>query len=162
MLAKYFSADPRLISDFEEQDERITRVETTTTTNTEATAALTDATFVTLSPNSELPNERVLAFGQGLTGNDAGNQVILSVVGVPVLSNNFNVVLSVDGDTVLSLPLSGILATLAGAEIFTNKTLSAPKLTAIGDYADDTAAAAGGVPISGVYRTASALKVRVT
>lgn len=29
------------------------------------------------------------------------------------------------------------------------------------NYADDTAAAAGGVPVGGIYRTASALKVRV-
>lgn len=29
------------------------------------------------------------------------------------------------------------------------------------DYADDVAAAAGGVPIGGIYRTGSALKVRV-
>lgn len=35
-------------------------------------------------------------------------------------------------------------------------------LDTIGNYADDTAAAAGGVPVGGTYRTASALKVRVT
>ena len=29
------------------------------------------------------------------------------------------------------------------------------------DYADDAAAAAGGVPVGGIYRTASALKVRI-
>jgi hypothetical protein len=33
-------------------------------------------------------------------------------------------------------------------------------LAAIGNYADDTAAAAGGVPLNGVYRTGSALKIR--
>lgn len=35
-------------------------------------------------------------------------------------------------------------------------------LDTIANYADDTAAAAGGVPVGGTYRTASALKVRVT
>ena len=35
-------------------------------------------------------------------------------------------------------------------------------LDTIGNYADDTAAAAAGVPVGGTYRTASALKVRVT
>jgi hypothetical protein len=35
-------------------------------------------------------------------------------------------------------------------------------LNTIANYADDTAAAAGGVPVGGAYRTASALKVRVT
>jgi hypothetical protein len=33
-------------------------------------------------------------------------------------------------------------------------------LNAIGNYADDTAAAAGGVPLNGIYRTGSALKIR--
>jgi hypothetical protein len=33
---------------------------------------------------------------------------------------------------------------------------------ALGDYADDTAAAAAGVPLDGVYRTGSVLKIRVT
>ena len=33
-------------------------------------------------------------------------------------------------------------------------------LAAIGNYADDTAAAAGGVPLNGLYRTGSALKIR--
>lgn len=32
---------------------------------------------------------------------------------------------------------------------------------ALVNYADDTAAAAGGVPVGGLYRTASAVKVRV-
>jgi hypothetical protein len=32
----------------------------------------------------------------------------------------------------------------------------------LSDYADDTAAAAGGVPLNGVYRTGSVVKVRVT
>lgn len=33
---------------------------------------------------------------------------------------------------------------------------------ALGDYADDTAAAAGGVPVTGLYRTGSVIKIRVT
>jgi hypothetical protein len=33
---------------------------------------------------------------------------------------------------------------------------------ALGDYADDTAAAAGGVPVTGLYRTGSAIKIRVS
>ena len=32
----------------------------------------------------------------------------------------------------------------------------------VDNYADDTAAAAGGVPLNGVYRTGSVLKIRVT
>lgn len=36
------------------------------------------------------------------------------------------------------------------------------RFSALGNYADDIAAAAAGVPIGGLYRTASAVKVRVT
>lgn len=36
------------------------------------------------------------------------------------------------------------------------------RFSALGNYADDVAAAAAGVPIGGLYRTASAVKVRVT
>jgi hypothetical protein len=32
----------------------------------------------------------------------------------------------------------------------------------LGNYADDTAAAAAGVPLNGLYRTASVVKIRVT
>jgi hypothetical protein len=35
-------------------------------------------------------------------------------------------------------------------------------LAAVSDYADDTAAAAGGVAVGAVYRTGSVLKMRVT
>lgn len=33
---------------------------------------------------------------------------------------------------------------------------------ALEDYADDTAAAAGGVPVGGTYRTGSIIKVRIS
>jgi diacylglycerol kinase family enzyme len=35
-------------------------------------------------------------------------------------------------------------------------------ISTVVDYADDAAAAAGGVPVTGVYRTGSALKIRVS
>lgn len=39
--------------------------------------------------------------------------------------------------------------------------VTATDWAALGDYADDTAAAAGGVEIGQLYRTGSAIKVRV-
>ena len=36
-----------------------------------------------------------------------------------------------------------------------------PSIAVLGDYADDTAAAAGGVAVGGAYRTGSTIKVRV-
>ncbi len=38
---------------------------------------------------------------------------------------------------------------------------SAPSVDALGNYANDTAAAAGGVPIGGLYRNGSAVMIRV-
>lgn len=35
-------------------------------------------------------------------------------------------------------------------------------ITSVSEYADDTAAATGGIPIGGIYRTGSALKIRVS
>lgn len=40
--------------------------------------------------------------------------------------------------------------------------IAAVNWTALQDYADDTAAAAGGVPVGRLYRTGSAIKVRVS
>ena len=39
---------------------------------------------------------------------------------------------------------------------------ASPSITGLADYADDTAAAAGGVAVSGLYRTGSILKIRVS
>ena len=38
---------------------------------------------------------------------------------------------------------------------------SAPSVDSLGNYANDTAAAAGGVPIGGLYRNGSAVMIRV-
>ena len=44
-----------------------------------------------------------------------------------------------------------------------HKQVNAPVVTvgSLGNYADDTSAAAGGVPVGGLYRTGSAVMVRV-
>jgi len=49
--------------------------------------------------------------------------------------------------------------TVAALETF---MFTSPSITGLGDYADDTAAAAGGVAVSGLYRTGSILKIRVS
>jgi len=47
----------------------------------------------------------------------------------------------------------------AGAAVSFNNIL---RLASVPDHADDTAAASGGVPVTGVYRTGSVLKIRVS
>jgi hypothetical protein len=39
---------------------------------------------------------------------------------------------------------------------------ASPSITGLADYADDTAAAAGNVPVNGLYRTGSVIKIRVS
>lgn len=43
-----------------------------------------------------------------------------------------------------------------------NTLINRTDWSALEDYADDTAAAAGGVPVNGLYRTGSTIKVRVS
>lgn len=163
ILQKYFGEDPSFILALEDQSDRLDEVETVTTANVAATDTIRNATYVTLSANAELPNETVLAFGKGIGFDLIDGQVVIRIsANVPYSASGHLINFVTAGDSNLGLPLSGTLATLAGAETLSSKTLSAPKVSEIGDYADDTAAAAAGVPVGGVYRTGSALKVRVT
>lgn len=57
------------------------------------------------------------------------------------------------------------LKALAGVDVVMNGTALVTEglqLPSIGDYVDDAAAATGGVPVGGVYRTGSVLKIRVS
>ena len=54
------------------------------------------------------------------------------------------------------------LVSVSGTQTLTNKTLTTPLISGLADYADDAAAAGGSVPVGGLYRTASALKIRVS
>lgn len=43
-----------------------------------------------------------------------------------------------------------------------NRLTNRTDWTTLGDFADDTAAASGGVPVGSLYRTGSTVKVRVS
>jgi hypothetical protein len=163
MLAEAFPGQPRLVAAFEEQSVKVEEASAAVSTQKEATDALEDAYFLTLSPNATLKNERVLDLGEGLQAIDDGTLLKISVSNaVAHVEGDQPVTFLATGSTTLLLPVSGTLATRSGAETFSNKTLQAPKLAGLGDFADDAAAATGGVPVGGVYRTGSALKVRVS
>lgn len=160
LLAAAFPNQPRLVSAFENQSIAVAETAEAASGNVEATTALQEATVLTLSANATLTNERVLAIGDGLTSSDDGTSYTLSSTG-PLVSGGFTVTFYPAGDAQLILPISGTLATRAGVETFLNKTLTAPKIGGLGNYANDAAAAAGGVPVTGVYRNGSVLMVRV-
>lgn len=160
-IAKAFGSQ-RAVRAFEQLQESVKSSEEVVTANLGETGELQAATFVTLSANAALPNERVLAFGSGLGFELTDDRITIRVSSnVPIATGGFRVMFAASGDCVLGLPLSGILATRENPEELTNKTLVGAKLPGLGDYADDVAAAAGGVAVDGLYRTGSAIKVRV-
>lgn len=65
-----------------------------------------------------------------------------------------------DGSVPNQLSLKRGTPEAPGVTVFASVS-GVPEFPNLGNYADDTAAAAGGVPVGGLYRTASAVKVRV-
>lgn len=162
-LAEAFPGRPRLQRQFEEQSKQVDAATTGLETTATATEKLQDASVLVLAPNSAFTNERQLVLGQGLSGSDDGNTLTVRTnKTVPKVNGGFEVNLVTSGTCVLVLPLSGTLATIANPETLSNKTLAAPKLSGLGNYADDTAAAGGGVPVMGMYRNGSVLCVRIS
>lgn len=161
-LAKLLGDNPRLLRAFEAQADAIDINANNLATTAQSTDDLNQATVLVLSSNTAFQNERVLELGEGLQGQDINGKLKLKTSDtIPKINGGFKVFLTVAGQTVLLLPLEGTLATTGNIETLAKKTLLTPKITGIVNYADDIAAAAGGVPIGGIYRTASALKVRV-
>lgn len=162
MLAQVFPDNPRLVQAFEAQSQAVSETAAGLNTQAEATENIQDASVIVLAGNAAFTNERVLRLGPGLSGTDDGANLTLATSGrVPLVSEDFTLFITLAGDTTVAIPLSGILATISNVETLSNKTLAAPKIDGLGDYADDTAAAAGGVPVKGIYRTGNALKVRL-
>lgn len=161
-LAQFFGNNPRLLRAFEDQAREVTENSEGLRTTAEATQSLQQATVLTLSPNAELTNERVLQIGRGLSAVDSEGFLNLSTSdNIPVLNGGFTLTITLEGDSAVGIPLTGILATQSNTETLENKTLEAPKFSGLGNYVDDAAAAAGGVPVGGMYRNGSALMVRV-
>lgn len=160
-LSRVFGGNMALVAQFETLQENVATNTESSTAAIEATATQREATYVTLSANAELPNERVLGVGPGLA-LDVGTAGQVTLSSNVFSENGWPVQLVATGATTLQLPIAGIVATRSNTETFSNKTLAAPKLSGLTNAADDTAAAGAGVPVGGVYRDGSNLKVRVT
>lgn len=128
----------------------------------QATNNIIGASILVLSLDGTLTNERVLTAGNLIDFDDTGPNGTLTVkVDKLAIAGAFTLGLTLTANSALTLPASGTLATLAGTETLSAKTLDAPKISGLGNYPDDAAAAAGGVPVGGVYRNGSVLMVRV-
>ena len=162
LLARFFGKDPRVLRFFEDQAATVEATAQSVTANVAATEAMDEATVLVLSSNAAFRNERVVAAGVGIEITDDGEIVTIRIdrTGAAEVTGGFGVLLRAQGETDLVLPIAGTLATRGGVETLENKTLAAPVLSGIVNAADDAAAAGAGVPVGGIYRTGSALKVR--
>lgn len=161
LLGEVFD-NPRMVRAMEAQAVAVDAATDGLSTQAQATEQMQDASVIVLAPNGAFQGERVLVLGPGLVGVDDGSTLTIRTSSkIPTVNGDFTLLLTLAGNTAVAVPLTGVLATQANIETLANKTLAAPSLTGLGDYADDAAAASGGVPVKGVYRTGSTLKVRV-
>jgi hypothetical protein len=162
-LARVFNNDPVLVAAFEQQQETVQATAEATGAQVEATGAIQAATVLVLSANDVFENERIFTPDGGIEIEDDDGLLRVRVDDtVPRIDGGFSATFIVTGTTAVIFPVNGTLATTSGTETFSNKTLATPKLSGLGDYADDSAAAAGGVPVGGVYRNGSVVRVRVS
>lgn len=152
---------PKAVRQFEDFQLNQAQTSDTVQAQVEGTEALRDATFVTLSPNAELPNERVLTLGDGLSFVLTEGEVKLETTGLVRAAGGHEITFVGAGASEVVVPLAGTLATREAGETLENKTLDAPFLANLVDAADDAAAATGGVEVGQMYRNGSALQVRV-
>lgn len=111
IIAKVFT-DPRAAAAIEKLMGRVSKIDDATTIAVAATNKLNEAAFVTLSANAELPNERILQFGKGISGTTTDTTLTLALNNGAVISEgDFRVALVAEGDSSLGCPLSGFLAT---------------------------------------------------
>ena len=160
ILEQVFPGNVRAIREFEAQSDMVKSLaRQSSAAGTENSA---DATYITASPNTQLPNERVLTVGEGLSVVDTDGIFRIDTTNELVKSGNgFQVVFASTAPAIILVPPSGKMATTGNIETLTNKTLDAPKFSSLGNYANDAAAAAGGVPINGGYLNGSVFMVRV-
>lgn len=128
---------PKLLRFFEEQFASVAQTASTVDGQVQSTNALQNATVITLSPNAAFNNERVLKQGSGISIIDGGDTLTISASNGIAVNGGYRLTFNVIADTTLDLPASGALITadLDGAS-----------------YANDAAAAAGGVMVGEIYK----------
>ena len=102
--------DERDARQFEVLQQTVSETSEASTAGVAATQKLSEATFLTLSPNAELTNEKVLTLGDGLTFCPCdSNQVKISAK--VRTSGGWGATFATTGETNVALPLTGFLAT---------------------------------------------------
>lgn len=148
VLARVFT-NPRAMVAYERLQGTVSTVEDGTVANVEATNALRDASFLTLSPNAELPNEYVLGVGSGLALTPSDGAVHLSLTNnVARATGGFNITFVSSGDAVVGLPLSGVLVTAGNSQFLGVRNIAASGAVAGDDYLLLVDATAGAVTVT--------------
>lgn len=96
-------------------------------------------------PSSYTPASIATPVAANLGGTGIANNVLSTLT----ISGNFGTTVTVTGATTVALPATGTLATLAGAETLTNKTLSGPSATMLGNVVANNTNAGGTVVLAG-------------
>lgn len=126
-----FLPNPRSIDAFEAQfaqvqdnTEGAANAQNTADQAIAATDNLKAATYLTLSANTELTSERIFTAGNLMSVSDGGAGADYTVsVDKLTIAGAFTIALTLTANSALTLPTAGTLATLAGAESLSNKTL---------------------------------------
>jgi hypothetical protein len=160
LLAKYFADDPRLISHFEDQALAVAQTVEITGGNVSTTERLQDATVVTLSANADLNNEFLLSGGDGTKLAVTAGSVKVNVDETVARATGFTVTLAPPAHVTLGLPAEGTLISDTYPAVLYNKQLVTPLLSGLINAATEAAAAAAGVPVGGMYRDGTTLKIR--
>lgn len=108
---------------------------------TDSTQGITAATALTLSNNAAFDNERVFTPDPMLfvvADGGPGGQYTITLAYPIILNGGFACTFNLEADTNLDLPSSG--------RVLTDDVIFP------GPFADDAAAATGGVPLNGAYR----------
>lgn len=159
LLAKAFPGQPRLVIALADQSEVVAKVADEQASMSETSEAMIDAPVVVLRRSTAFNAERVLTAGRGLELVEDGDKVTIKAR--VAVDGTGDVTFLATGQTTLVLPPMGTLATVSGQETLRNKVMEAPVLSGIKAAVNDAAAATAGVPVGGMYRDGSALKVRV-
>ena len=136
-LSRVFPDNPKVVRAFEQLFAATATNTEAVTTGALATQEINDATVLTLSSNDTFTNERLFAIDPAafsLTDEGPGGRLILALLNVIQKTSVFPLYFDLDADTRVRLPTQGVIPS-----------------SAVGPYADDTAAAAAGVRVGEWY-----------